>query len=525
MSRRSQSQGNRFDSADPLHIDRVYGGWRRKESAADRFIEFRIRHALQALAASLSLYAVVAILAYLLSRMGYSDSANLAIVHLGSAGGLLAFWRMGRWGRARYECFGAAVLLFAVALRLQAFVDTLAFGTRFDEIYRYPHVPMPDDAFPVFLKAETITLVGLLVVACAWRWRIGSHVEAYSFLRNVNSAPLRISSAVYLAAVLAAVATRVMGVSFGAMAQLNHVLAMAGVAAIYFVAARATSRAGRVAAALGLALPMTYLALGGGMKSDIFMPVVPAAILLWANYRNPLVRLAFVSAAILALAISQMYVHHVRAISWHVDGIEQHSTRELVADFLEDLPNVHLVDAVESISSRMNMTASRAITVTLADQNGFEPGNVFAPIPATFVPRFIWQDKPVLAPGAQHTARILGSDALLSEIRTATAPGFVAELYLGGWWAAVLLGMAAFGSLLASVQQWTRRISSGFSHLALCFVAFLWALRFDENHVVYSYTGVVLMALVLWALSWAAGIFGPNSNAARTPTQLRESRP
>lgn len=508
----------------PSDALRVAPASRRLEAEPARPIAFGLRRALPALAVSLSLYAFIATWAYLLSRMGYADAACLAIVHLGSAAGLFAFWRLGRWGHARFDCFGAALLLLAVALRTQAFVDALFFGTRAEEIYMYPRVPVPDDVFLLYLKAETITLVGLLLAACAWRLRVGPNVEAHSFLLNVRTVPPQAPTVIYLAALAVDVAVRVAGVSFGALTMFSTTLFMVGVAAVYFVAARRPSRAGRVAVALAMALPMALLALNKGMKNEMLFPLVPAAVLFWTAYRSALVRLVFIVAAFAVLAVSQLYVYHVRSVAWHAEGIERKSPIVLIAGFLDELPGVDLHDALDSTSSRVNMTVAHAMTVTLADHNGFEPGNVFGPIPATFVPRFLWPGKPVLQPGALHTARILDIHTPVTEIRSATAAGFATELYLGGWWAGVVLGMLAYGFLLASAQRWALQRTPGFGHLAFCFLAFYWAFRFDENHVVYSYTAIAFMVGFLWALRRASGAFGLKSIATRQAAFLRENR-
>ena len=483
-------------------------------AAPIRHLAFGPRRALVALALSLTAYAFIAAWALLLSRMGMSDAACLAIIHIGTAAGLLTFWRLGRWGRAGFDCFGAALLLLAVALRLQAFMDTLIYGTRVEQIYVYPHVPMPDDVILLFLKAEAITLVGLLLAACAWRFRVGRGVEAHSFLLNVRSVPPQTPIVVYLAALAVDVSIRVLDVSFGALTMFSTTLFMLGVASIYFVAERRPSRTGRIALALLMGLPMAMMALNKGMKNEMFFPLVPAAILIWTAYRNLLMRTAFVAMAVAALALSQLYVHHVRQVAWHSEGIERISPLVLMAGFLDGLPSIDLRDALDSINSRVNMTITHATTLTLADHYGFEPEAVFGPIPGTFVPRVLWPNKPVLQPGAMHTARLLGTDTPVSEISSATAAGFAAELYLGGWWVGVVLGMLAYGFLLASAQRWALRTSPGFNHLAFCFLAFYWAFRFDESHVAYSFTAIAFMVAFLWALRRVAAAFGLPSIAA-----------
>lgn len=494
-------------------------------SSAARPIDFGLRQAFPALALSLTVYAFMAVWAVLLSQEGLSDAFCLAVVHAASAAGLLVFWRLGRWGRARFDCFGAVLLLFASVYRLHALIDTCFFGTRVEQIYVYGTVPMPEDAFMLFFKAETIALLGLLLVACSWRMRVGTHVESHSFLKSSGAVPVLIAVIAYIAALGVDILTRVIGVSFGVLAMFSGTLFLVGVASIYFVAARRASRSGRVALAFAMALPMTLLALNKGMKSEIFLPLIPAAIHYWIGYRHVVARTTFVLLASSILALSQLYVFHVRQVAWHSEGIERVSPVVLLRGFIEALPTINATDAVDSISSRINLTITHAITVTLADENGLEPGNVFAPIPATFVPRFLWPNKPVLMPGAQHTARIQDLSVPLTEINSATAAGFVTELYLGGGWLGVVLGAIAYGFLLASAQRWALRRAPGFGHLVFCFLAAYWALRFDENHVVYSYTGVVFLVAFLWSLRKLASAFGLRSTPAASLWSAQKSDP
>ncbi|MBW8366832.1 MAG: hypothetical protein K0M70_03110 [Arenimonas sp.] len=490
-------------------------------SGAARPIVFGLQQAFSALSLSLTVYAFMAAWAVLLSQAGLSEATCLAVVHAGSAASLLVFWRLGRWGNARFDSFGAALVLLASVYRLHALIDTLFFGTRVEQIYAYGTVPMPDDAFLLFFKAETIALFGLLLVACSWRLRVGPRVESYSFMQNAATVPVLTAVMAYVAALGVDVLTRVLGVSFGVLTMFSGTLFLVGVASIYFVAARRPSRGGRVSAAIIMALPMTLLALNKGMKSEMFLPLVPAAIHIWMGYRHVVARSTFVLLAVSVLALSQLYVFHVRQVAWHSGGIERVSPIVLLRGYVEALPTINPVDAVDSISSRINLTTTHAITVTLADKNGFEPANVFGPIPATFVPRFLWPDKPILMPGAQHTARIRGLSVPLTDIQSATAAGFVTELYLGGGWIGVALGALAFGFLLASAQNWAFRRAPGFGHLVFCFLAAYWAFRFDENHVVYSYTGVVFLVAFLLVLRKLTGALGLKSTGAARARSVR----
>ncbi len=430
---------------------------------------------------------------------------------------LLIFWKFGRWGRARYDSFGAALLLVGSAFRIHALLDALIYGARLDDIYRYSNVPLPDPAFEFLLKGESISVIAFLLVACSWRLRVGGDVERHSFIGNAGTAPMKISLLIYGSAFAVDILRRSAGVSFGPLDQITSLLFVAGVASIFFVAVRRKTAAGQVLVASLLALPLSLLALDSGMKEQMFFPFVPAGIVYWIRFRRPGARLPALCAAVSILAISQLYVHHVRELSWRSDGDLNIPTTELVGSFIEILAESESMDALSHISSRINMTTSHAITVSLADHYGHEPVEVFGLIPASVVPRLLWPGKPVMQPGAMHTARILGISDPLSEIRTATAAGFATELYLGGWWVGVVLGAVAYGFLLGTAQQWTSRFGPGFGRGVLCFIALYWTLRFDEKHVVYAYTSIFFAAVFIWILVRAVSVLGIRQSASAQP--------
>ena len=481
---------------------------------AYRPITFRITHALVAVIASCFVYLCFLLLAVLLSASDADDGASLALVHTGGALALLAFWRLGRWGRAKFDCFGAALLLVAAIFRLQALADVLAYGARVESIFRT--VPLSDPVISMFLKGELITVMGMLLVACTWRLGVGSRVEHFSFVRNNQRIPLNITVLVYLAALSLNVLERVLGAYLGPLQQVASLAFTFGVAAIYFIAIRQEDVWKRVAVATGLAMPMVFLALGSGMKEEIFFPLIPAGLLYWFGYRNIAARGAAVVVAILVFGIAQMYVHYVRDTAWRSTGDLDISTGELVSGFGQQAGKMEVSGGLDAISSRVNLTTAHAITVTLADHNGYEPMAVFGMIPASVIPRVFWPGKPVMQPGAMHTARILGVNVELSKIRSATAAGFAAELYLGGGWLGLVLGAISYGALLAAAQKRKLRTAPGFGHQALCFVTLYWTLRFDEKHIVYAYTSVLFTVAFIWMLKKTAKTFGLSFEASRS---------
>jgi len=184
------------------------------------------------------------------------------------------------------------------------------------------------------------------------------------------------------------------------------------------------------------------------------------------------------------------------------------STSDLVSGFGGQLGGFTSGDALDSMSSRVNLTTAHATSVTLADHRGFEPMNVFGQIPASLVPRLFWPGKPVMEPGVMQTYRILGGRVPLSQIGSSTATGFSTELYLGAAWVGVVMGTVAFGMLLAWVQRLSLRFAAGYGHQALCLIAMYWTIRFDERHVVYAYTGAIFTLIFILMLVQVSKILG-----------------
>jgi hypothetical protein len=440
---------------------------------------------------------------YLLVSGFYNNDPALSIIHIGSAVSLFVFWKYVRWGVGRYDTFGSALLLIYAMFKIQAAIDTLVYGTRIDEIYRT--VPLPDDLTWLFLKSEALNNFGILLLVAVWRRTVGGQVGEFSFLNNRHQISSLFPWLVYLAAIFVELARRVAGQDFGVMAQISSLTYQFGVVSIFFIASAFPNRYKALLLALLLASPLSILALDSGMKSQMIFPLVPSALIFWFHFRSYTLKFTAVSVGFILLSYSQLYVHYVREETWG-DRRVSVSTGRLIEGFQTYLDKTTLFSGMDSVSSRMNMTTSRAITVAIADSRGFEPYTVFGSIPASFIPRFLWPGKPVLQPGAEQTKRILNTRTPISEINSATAAGFFSELYLGGGLVGWVLGLATYGYLLARIQLITLRRSPGFGHLALSFVTVYWALRFEENATAYAYTGLFFSFVYLMLLAKSGGV-------------------
>ncbi len=383
-------------------------------------------------------------------------------------------------------------------------MDSAVYGPRIEDIYRA--VPLPANLTLLFLKAEALNHFGILLLVSVWRRVVGNQIDNFSFSNNYREVGRQLPRLVYTAALAIEIATRLAGQDFGALKQISSLTYQLGVVSIFFIASMQRNRYGQVIIAVALAIPLVILALGGGMKEAILFPLVPAVLIIWFGFRSISFKTLAIIIGFVFLAYSQLYVRYVRDTTW--GPIESsYSTVQLLEGFQEHLNHVTLVDGMESISSRINMTISRAITIAIADARGFEPYTIFGPIPASLIPRLFWPNKPVLMPGARHTLRIRNLNIPLTKAGSATAAGFFSELYLGGGFVGWLLGILIYAIMLGAVQRYALQTMKGFGHLALSFLTVYWALRFEEKAVVYAYTEIFFTFILLVLLIKGTKVF------------------
>jgi hypothetical protein len=417
-------------------------------------------------------------------------------LHLLAALSFYIYWRLEPWGSARYDCFGAAILLLSIGLRFLSAFDTLFYGTRFDV---WPTTIMVDSSLlSLHFKGEAIPFFGILLMVATWRLTVQDKLGRLTFLWGTVLSNKKHFMILYGLAVFTQVLIRAVNIDFGAMAQLFQIIYSTGVAAIYFLArsnVKAKPSAWLIKAVL-LGLPLSILALSGGMKEYIFLPLIPAAIIAWLTFSSVAARLGMVIMGISVLSIAQIYVGYVRQTAW--GGTDRsYSAKELVAGAIANSDEDSIANGVDSMLSRMNLSSAHAITVALAERDGFIPVEIFGGIPAGFIPRILWPDKPILRPGGEHTQRIRGSTQDIEEVDSATSAGFFPEIYLGGGIFALILFSMLYGYLVGKIQlniffQLPASATAVFNYMM-----FYSAVRFDERTIAYALTGIVLSYILM----------------------------
>lgn len=158
--------------------------------------------------------------------------------------------------------------------------------------------------------------------------------------------------------------------------------------------------------------------------------------------------------------------------------------REALADVLP---------GVQAWWTRLAYPNAQAFAMAEYDQN--RPGRTFAMVAYAFVPRFLYEDKPIMTPGIEFTRLIQGTDT------SSTGLGFAAEAYWNGGWPLVIGtglfvgGLFAVLGRLSSTSMRTRR----WLLAPLVFQTIYLGLRPDDWFVP-TYIGGVLQVLIVVAL-------------------------
>jgi hypothetical protein len=429
-------------------------------------------------------------------------------LHTAAIAAIYIFWRMTNWSGSRYYCYGAIALIYDGFTRFWGILDAIFYGTRIEFIPR--PVPIPKQINLTLIQSEAISILGLLVLVSAWRLAIGENVDKTS-LASVRSSE-RQKSTFVIAYVFSLISELIISafpslVSASGLSRAVGLVTMLGTVSIYFIGKHSSSKASGLFLAIALGLPLAASRISSGMKSEMFFPLLPAAFLGWAAVRSTPLRLLAVATAVTVLALASNFVDFVRQEKWW--GTSTAGGAELARGFVQNLSKYPISDGYNKIFARLNMTCPRFMTTTITNSYGFEPEKIIFPIPTTFVPRILWPDKPSLNPGGQHTNRIWRLNIPDNKAMSSTASGFFNELYLGWGYTALLAGSAVYGVAFALLQRVIFRQDPHFATMCLAFYGGFDAARLTEHHVVYAYTSIVLLGVLITGAIFGYRVFRP----------------
>ena len=159
----------------------------------------------------------------------------------------------------------------------------------------------------------------------------------------------------------------------------------------------------------------------------------------------------------------------------------------------------HILPGVQAWWTRLAYPNSQAFAITQYD--GGKPGWTFAMAAYVFVPRFLYEDKPIMTPGTEYTVLIKGTDT------SSTGLGIIGEAYWNGGWPLVL----ATGFFVAALFSWLGGMSSRavisrrWLYTPLIYQTIFLALRPDDWFVPAYLGGVLQILIVVALLSLLAG--------------------
>jgi hypothetical protein len=429
----------------------------------------------------------------------------VVVLHLASSASFYLLWRRGYWGEARFDSYGAVVLLGAVGYRVVAIVDTLVNGIG---IETWPPGVYAAEPWSVIVRGEILTQLSIFLVVISWHWAIAREPVQIGFLgkdgKRSNAAAA--GWVLYWIGVALQFGRYVFGMDYGAAEQIVRVFDLGAVAAIVLIANSGSQGRAKLWLAFGLALPLSIAAVGSGMKENIIIPFVPPVLVLWIAFPSAKARAGMIVGGFLIMGLLQTFVAFARPLWWGETN-ERASVQATVEMFRSGTSQQNIMQGMTGMFERLNTTNPHAWSVAIVDQSGNDPEEVFGPILYMFIPRFLWAEKPLAAPGANQTRRLLGLRPG-EEVTTSTAAGFGGELYIGGSWVGVVLGSIVLGLFLARIQHILASNGSGTGLSIYNMTLLLAALRFDEIHLLTFITGSVVLVSGLLIIDLVLGSFG-----------------
>ena len=110
-------------------------------------------------------------------------------------------------------------------------------------------------------------------------------------------------------------------------------------------------------------------------------------------------------------------------------------TGEVASSFVDEMekagPLVMMTEGVAGFLKRNNASVHRGWAVSIADEDGYYPELVFAPLVYVFVPRMLWPEKPEIRQGWEYSGVVFG-EQYMAWSGSSTAAGLYPSFYLGG---------------------------------------------------------------------------------------------
>ena len=347
-----------------------------------------------------------------------------ALYLVGGIAALVA-WKSISWpdNWLKYMSFGAIFLLVCVLNRALYFFDYLLSGARLDDWPFMQHEP----GWALF-TGEVITIVGTLLptgMAC------GRGPQGYARRFVSQGGPT------YRLMLFAYVLS--LGV-FGASARYSRNLRSKWTTLAH--AACIGSRGGlsdfhdwlqadySAFCCLGIGYAVCFGSAGCGNEGESYHRAIADGHRGMAGLAPADLRFGMVVAAIALIGLITAYVGHYRAEVWSKKADKP--TENVASSFLEEMEKtgtlVMMTEGVTGFLVRNNASVHRGWAVSIADEDGYYPELVFAPLVYVFVPRMLWPESLRYARAGNTAEWFLGNAISLGAVvrqQQACTPRFI----------------------------------------------------------------------------------------------------
>jgi hypothetical protein len=441
--------------------------------------------------AAIIIYLTGGVFHIFLWRGGF-EALALFCLYAASTLTLLSLWKGFCFDKNYISSYGSTTLFVSAILQIAAMLAVYLLSVGPTTLR--PTVPEPLPPEILALKANALSTIGLILVICSWRFVIWDKIENVSLTPEVPEQQLSAARLLYWGNLCTIAFISLGRIEVFSVRQLLGALFSFAIASIFVLAQSKPPGLPRVSYSFLLALPFTFLALSNGMKEHIIFPLVPTALNTWFAIRGLPAKVFLLMFGCLCFVTLTLYVNYVRAETWYSRG--QKSTPELLTGFVSHIRRNGIENGLEQSLARIEPSKPRMETIAIADGRGLEPNEIFGRLPAMFIPRALWPDKPVVAPGAEHSWRLENRRGSPPPGYWSASAGFFAELYLGGGYLGVILGSIIYGAAIGVMQRFAVQNMPGIAVNSLCFLSFYWSIRLEEAHVLYAYSSIVSFFLV-----------------------------
>lgn len=386
-------------------------------------------------------------------------------------------WKLGAWSSriSRFISFGALLLLVLAANHVLYLFDFLVNGSQAN---LWPFYSTTRERS--LLIGEMMTVLGTFITVFVWR-RFGGLKSTPEDLLRCDGDQLKLLFVVFSFSSLAMLVALFFPRVSSALGQFIPSALGAGLACCYLIPA-ASLRSGslRLLVAIIMSLPFIAISLGEGMKENIIVALLPVGIAAWQCFRTVAMRAILIIAAVVVLGSVTSYVNFYRDNYWRTN--EKVATIDAISAFVDSgkmSTDVGSKSGVELFLERANASWYHGWAVSVADEWQYYPDLALSPMLSVFVPRVFWPDKPRYIQGAEYTALVNGQ-MTVHEGGSSTAVGFYPGLYLGGGFAAFLLGAVGVGALLAFAARFVWYIGSRTSAVLYVFAMLPFIVRMSE---------------------------------------------